>query len=120
MNREKTEKACRYVTTVLDGVILAANAGDGALVSRRIEDLLLAVADIQTMYAFETEMASSATATRRLTGEQAAAVVKVAGGLSLEDRKRIRRMGLSLDYVGVSNAGDLLDMQLAKKAKGGS
>ena len=118
MNRTKTEKACRFVTTVLDSVIVAANSGDSALVSRRVEELLVAVGDIQTMYSFECEMDSSATATRRMTGEQAAAVVKVAGGLSLEDKKKIRRLGLNLDYVGVSNAGDLLDLRAARDKDG--
>ncbi len=117
MNREKTERACRYVTTVLDSVILAANAGDAALFRRRIEDLLLAAADVQTQFTYEMEMESS-TATRKLTPLQAESVTRtVHSSLSVEDKKRLRRMGLSERYQGIGNAADLLDMKMAEKAK---
>ena len=117
--REKTITAIKFAHKSLDEILLANQAGDGPLLARKVEAALLAVADVQTMFVFESETASSATATRRLTGEQAAVVVKVAGGLSLEEKKKIRRMGLDLKYIGLRDEGDLIDMRAAEKAKGG-
>ena len=110
-DKTQTEAAIRYAVGLFDGLIIRLNADDGHAFNRYLESVLLAVGDIGRARAYESELArpeSTKTLAQKTTALCDEAVM--AGALSLERKKQLKRIGLDPKYIGIRSADELEDL----------
>ncbi len=125
MSRELSniDGAIGQVRSLLFELESRSSAGFESSFATVFDRLTLAVNDLPAIHVHELETAcikSSAPVTLS-SADKAAVVATVSGGITSEDRRTLRRLGLDTKYVGIKSEGDLFDMKQAEsKARGGN
>lgn len=119
-NETKTHASIAYVRDLLDGLIEAAGAQDHANFALRFEGVIKATADIGQVHSREMGIDRPVSGAVLAQETIAAASAAADNAISLETKRRLRKLGLNPKYAGIRSESDLFEMQLAEKEKGGS